>query len=163
MAVFNDWHELKKVLDKERAGGRRLVFTNGCFDLLHAGHVHLLKQAKELGDILLVAINSDDSIRKIKGDDRPFVEQDDRAFMLDALAAVDHVVIFTQSTPMELLDFLRPDILVKGDQYAFDEVVGSDFVVGYGGQVKTVSIRPNLSSSSIAQRIRQSVPADEPA
>lgn len=159
MAVFLDSEKLRLALE---AGGGRVVFTNGCFDLLHAGHVHLLQQAKELGDVLVVAINSDESIRDLKGPDKPFVPQEDRAFMIDALAAVDHVIIFVQPTPMELLDFLRPDVLVKGDQYSFDEVVGADFVVGYGGEVKTVSIRPNLSSTSIADRIRRSGTATVP-
>ena len=155
MAVFRDWDELKRVVDADRAAGKRIVFTNGCFDLLHAGHVHLLIQARELGDVLVVAINSDDSVREVKGPDRPVVGEDDRAFILDALKPVDHVVIFTQADPIALLEFLRPDVLVKGDEYSVAEIVGSDLVLGYGGEVRPVSFRPNRSSSVLVEQIRQ--------
>jgi len=155
MAVFHDWDELKRVLDAERAAGKRIVFTNGCFDLLHAGHVHLLAQARQLGDVLVVAINSDSSVREVKGPERPIVEEDDRAFILDALRPVDYVVIFTQPDPIPLLDFLRPDVLVKGDEYSVAEIVGSDLVLEYGGKVVPVSFRPNRSSSVLVDQIRQ--------
>ena len=155
MGVFRGWDELKRVVDADRAAGKRIVFTNGCFDLLHAGHVHLLAQARQLGDVLVVAINSDSSVREVKGPDRPIVEEDDRAFILDALKPVDYVVIFTQPDPVPLLDFLRPDVLVKGDEYSIAEIVGSDLVLGYGGEVVPVSFRPNRSSSVLVEQIRQ--------
>ena len=155
MAVFRDWDELKRVVDADRVAGKRIVFTNGCFDLLHAGHVHLLVQARQVGDVLVVAINSDGSVREVKGPDRPIVDEDDRAFILDALKPVDHVVIFTQPDPIPLLDFLRPDVLVKGDEYSIAEIVGSELVLGYGGEVRPVSFRPNRSSSVLVEQIRQ--------
>lgn len=155
MAVFHDWDELKRVVDADRAAGKRVVFTNGCFDLLHAGHVHLLMQARQLGDVLVVAINSDDSVREVKGPDRPIVDEADRAFILDALKPVNHVVIFTQPDPVALLDFLRPDVLAKGDEYSIAEIVGSDLVLGYGGEVAPLSFRPNRSSSVLVEQIRQ--------
>jgi len=155
MAVFRDRNELKRAIDSARAAGKRIVFTNGCFDLLHAGHVHLLRQARQLGDLLVVAINSDSSLRAIKGPDRPFVDEDDRAFILDALKPVDHVVIFAEPDPIPLLDSLRPDVLVKGDEYSIDEIVGSDLVLAYGGEVVPVSLRPNRSSSVMAESIRR--------
>jgi len=148
------------VVDADRAAGKRIVFTNGCFDLLHAGHVHLLAQARQLGDVLVVAINSDSSVREVKGPERPIVEEDDRAFILDALKPVDYVVIFTQPDPVPLLDFLRPDVLVKGDEYSIAEIVGSDLVLGYGGEVVPVSFRPNRSSSVLVEQIRQMDPQD---
>jgi len=164
MSVFRDWDELKRALDAERAADKRIVFTNGCFDLLHAGHVHLLVQARHLGDVLVVAINSDSSVREVKGPDRPIVDENDRAFILDALKPVDHVVIFTQPDPIPLLDFLRPDVLVKGDEYSIAEIVGSDLVLEYGGEVVPVSFRPNRSSSVLVDQIRQmDVQDDSPA
>ncbi len=155
MAVYRDWDELKRVLDEQRAAGKKIVFTNGCFDLLHAGHVHLLVQAKELGDVLVVAINSDSSVGEVKGPGRPFVGEDDRAFILDALEPVDYVVIFPEPDPIRLLDFLRPDVLVKGDEYAIEQIVGWDIVQRYGGEVVPVSCRANRSSSRLVQLIRQ--------
>jgi len=155
VSVFRDWENLKRTINGERNAGKRIVFTNGCFDLLHAGHVHLLSEAKRLGDVLVVAINSDDSLRELKGPDRPYVHEDDRAFILDALEAVDYVVIFEQPDPIPLLEFLRPDVLAKGDEYTIEEIVGSDLVLGYGGTVVRIPFKPARSSSGLADSIRQ--------
>ena len=137
-------------INQVRDSGRTVVFTNGCFDLLHAGHVRLLQQAAELGGFLIVAINSDDSIRRLKGSQRPFIKADQRAELLAAIGCVDLVVAFEEDTPIPLLQELRPDILVKGAQYSHQQVVGSGVVEAYGGQVVTLPMVPGLSTTQLA-------------
>ena len=120
---------------RERHAGERIVFTNGCFDILHRGHVELLASARELGDLLVVGLNSDDSVRRLgKGDGRPFNRQDDRAYLLLMLRCVDRVTIFDEDTPLETIAALRPDVLAKGAEYAPGEIVGADIVAGPGGR-----------------------------
>ncbi len=136
-----------------RGAGKRVVFTNGCFDVLHAGHVALLEAAASEGDFLLVAINSDDSVRAYKGPTRPVNTQDDRAAVLGALSAVDAVVVYDEQTPVELLEEVRPDVLVKGGEYGEGEVQGEGLVTGYGGRVVRVPMRAGLSSSEILRRM----------
>jgi len=143
---------LSKVEDL-RQRGHRIVFTNGCFDLLHVGHVELLSKAAELGDILFVGLNSDASVRRLKGTTRPVVSEHDRAVVLAALSSVDYVVIFEEDTPMELIETIVPDILVKGADYALSEVVGWEFVEQHGGHVETIALRPGASTSSMIERI----------
>jgi D-beta-D-heptose 7-phosphate kinase/D-beta-D-heptose 1-phosphate adenosyltransferase len=123
-----------------RQAGRRIVLTNGCFDLLHVGHVTYLQEAASLGDVLVVAVNSDASIRRLKGSGRPIIGQQDRAAMLAALACVTHVVVFDDDTPHALLHAVRPDVLVKGGTYAPDQVIGHEIVLGYGGEVRVTSM-----------------------
>lgn len=136
--------------------GQRIVFTNGCFDLLHAGHVSYLAQAAALGDCLVVAINSDASVRRLgKGPDRPINSQEHRAAMLAALEAVDHVVIFEETTPHAVLERLRPDLLVKGGTYRHDEIVGWELVEAYGGQVMALGAVPGLSTTQLVERVRE--------
>lgn len=150
-----------KVLDRTelvRRFGRprtaRLVFTNGCFDLLHRGHVEYLFEARSLGDALVVGINSDASVRRLKGADRPFVAAEDRALLLAALACVDAVTVFDEDTPRDLIAELLPDVLVKGGDYTLDQVVGREEVEGAGGRVALVRLRTGYSSTELLRRIR---------
>jgi rfaE bifunctional protein nucleotidyltransferase chain/domain len=136
--------------------GLKVVFTNGCFDLLHPGHVAYLEEARSLGDALLVAVNTDASVRRLgKGDLRPVNPEADRARVLAALAAVDRVVFFGEDTPLELLTELQPDLLVKGGDYQVEEVVGRDLVLARGGQVRILPFRPGYSTSLLLKRLRE--------
>ena len=117
---------------------QKIVFTNGCFDVLHFGHVHYLLEARKLGDILVVGLNSDDSVRRLKGPARPINGEKERAFVLAALGCVDYVVLFEEDTPENLIKAVRPDVLVKGGDYALDQIVGADFVRQNGGSVTTI-------------------------
>ncbi|MBA2335944.1 MAG: D-glycero-beta-D-manno-heptose 1-phosphate adenylyltransferase, partial [Blastocatellia bacterium] len=132
-----------------------IVFTNGCFDILHPGHVDLLKRAKALGTKLIVGINSDASVRKIKGDGRPFQSHDDRAAILAALESVDEVVIFEELTPETLIHRIKPDVLVKGGDWKVGEIIGADFVLKqHGGQVLSLPLLDGFSSSKILDKLR---------
>lgn len=142
-----------KIAEHQKAG-RKIVFTNGCFDLLHVGHVSYLAEARELGDVLIVGLNSDASVRRLKGPTRPVINQSDRATMLAALAAVDYVVIFDEPTPHRLLEALRPDVLVKGGTYAPQEVVGHEVVTAYGGEVCVVGMVDGVSTTKIVALLR---------
>jgi D-beta-D-heptose 7-phosphate kinase/D-beta-D-heptose 1-phosphate adenosyltransferase len=139
-----------------RMAGKRVVFTNGCFDLLHAGHLSLLSEAAKLGDVLVVALNSDASVGRLKGSERPLVPQDDRATVLAALGFVDAVTIFDEDTPLEVLQGVRPDVLVKGGDYTLDDVVGREVVEGSGGRVVLVPLTPEKSTMALVERIRAS-------
>jgi D-beta-D-heptose 7-phosphate kinase / D-beta-D-heptose 1-phosphate adenosyltransferase len=139
-----------------RSAGKRIVFTNGCFDLLHAGHLALLGHAARLGDVLVLAINSDESVRRLKGPDRPLVPQAERAALLAALASVDAVTIFDEDTPLAVLQAVRPDVLVKGGDYQPSEVVGRELVEAAGGRVEIVPLMPERSTTSLVERIRRS-------
>jgi D-beta-D-heptose 7-phosphate kinase/D-beta-D-heptose 1-phosphate adenosyltransferase len=138
-----------------RAAGRRVVFTNGCFDLLHPGHVSLLESARALGDVLIVAINSDDSVRRLKGEDRPLVPEAERAEALAALEAVDAVVVYAEPNPRELVARLLPDVLVKGADWAENAIVGREEVEAAGGRVARVPVVPGRSTTSLIERIRR--------
>lgn len=148
--------ELLDIRSRLREKGARVVFTNGCFDILHRGHVEYLRKAKDLGDVLIVGLNTDPSVRRIKGPDRPVVNQEDRGEVLAALAAVDYVCLFDDDTPREIIERLLPDILVKGADWAVADVVGKDAVEAAGGTVKTIEFLPDRSTSSIIERIRSS-------
>lgn len=137
-----------------RMAGKRIVFTNGCFDLLHAGHLSLLSQAAKLGDILVLAINSDASVRRLKGPERPLVPQEDRAAVLAALGFVDAVTIFDEDTPLEVLQSVRPHVLVKGGDYRLDQVVGRELMEATGGRVVLVPLTPEKSTTALVERIR---------
>jgi D-beta-D-heptose 7-phosphate kinase/D-beta-D-heptose 1-phosphate adenosyltransferase len=132
-----------------------VVLTNGCFDLLHAGHVALLEAARREGDLLVVAINSDASVRRLKGAGRPLVSEAERAEALRALEAVDRVVVYPEDTPLEVVKALRPDVLVKGADWAADEIVGRAEVEAAGGRVVRVALVPGRSTSSLVERIRR--------
>ena len=138
-----------------RGRGERLVFTNGCFDILHAGHVSYLQQARAQGDRLIVAVNDDASITRLKGEGRPINHLARRMAVLAGLKSVDWVVPFSDDTPESLLRLLQPDILVKGGDYQVDGVVGADIVRAYGGEVKVLGLVPQLSTTAIVDKIRQ--------
>lgn len=145
---------LVALLEPRRAAGERVVFTNGCFDLIHAGHVTLLEAAASLGDILVVGLNSDDSVRRLKGPDRPLVPQGERARVLAALRAVDYVTFFDEDTPQRLIERILPDVLVKGGDYALGEIVGREVVEARGGRVLSLPLVPGLSTSGLIARLR---------
>lgn len=139
-----------------RAEGRRVVFTNGCFDIIHRGHVEYLTKAKAKGDVLIVGLNSDASVRRLKGPSRPIVMQEDRAVVMAALGVVDFVCLFEEDTPLELITAIVPDVLVKGADWPIDKVVGREVVEAAGGQVQTIEFVPDRSTTSIIERIRSS-------
>ena len=136
-----------------REEGRKLVFTNGCFDILHVGHVRYLNEARRLGDVLMVAINSDRSVHEIKGEGRPFVAELERAEVLSALASVDYVLIFDEPTPQRVIDAILPDVLVKGADWDLSEIVGRETVERAGGVVRNIALVPGVSTSSIIARV----------
>jgi rfaE bifunctional protein nucleotidyltransferase chain/domain len=138
-----------------RAEGRRVVFTNGCFDLLHPGHVSLLEAARSEGDVLVVGLNSDRSVRDLKGPGRPVLPEDERAEALLALEAVDRVVVYDEPTPAEVIRALLPDVLVKGADWAADAIVGSDVVEAAGGRVVRVPLVPGRSTTGLLERVRK--------
>lgn len=140
---------LKEKLRKIQQSGKKVVFTNGCFDLLHPGHVCYLEQARALGDALVVAINSDQSVRRLKGNDRPILEQDVRSIMLAALRWVDYVTIFDDPDPLKLIALLQPDILVKGGDWQLQDIVGRELVEARGGQVFSLPFVGSYSTSNI--------------
>ncbi|MGE5681181.1 MAG: D-glycero-beta-D-manno-heptose 1-phosphate adenylyltransferase [Bacillota bacterium] len=142
--------EIRKKLKNE---GKKVVFTNGCFDILHAGHVDYLNKARSMGDVLIVGMNSDSSIRRIKGELRPIVPQKERAFLVGNLKAVDYVTFFDEDTPGELISSLIPDVLVKGADWKIDQIVGRDVVEAHGGEVKTIKFVNNQSTTNIIQTV----------
>lgn len=137
-----------------RQNEEKIVFTNGCFDLLHIGHVDYLEQAAELGNRLVVGLNTDASVQRLKGPQRPINPEQARARVLAALACVDAVILFDEDTPQALIEALRPDILVKGDDYTPENIVGADFVLKHGGSVRTVPLVQGFSSSELIRKIR---------
>jgi len=143
------------VVREERTSGKNIVFTNGCFDLLHVGHVRLLAAARQAGDLLVVGVNSDASVRRLKGAGRPLVPQGDRAEVLAALEAVDLVTIFDQDTPAELIAALEPDVLVKGGDWRPDRIIGREIVERRGGHVLIVPTVEGFSTTTLAERIRR--------
>jgi rfaE bifunctional protein nucleotidyltransferase chain/domain len=146
--------ELETLVDEHRRAGRSVVFTNGCFDVLHRGHVRYLEQARALGDLLVVAVNSDGSVRRLKGSDRPVNPVEDRVALLAALACVDHVVVFEEDSPTRLIEVVRPDVYVKGGDYPPEMVPEAPLVRRLGGQVRTLGYVPDRSTSAIIDRIR---------
>jgi len=144
---------LPAIIEAEKARGKRIVFTNGCFDLLHAGHVKYLQKARRLGDILVLGLNSDASVRRLKGPKRPLIDQEERAHILAALDCIDYVVIFDEDTPLELITALKPHILAKGGDYTADGVVGKDVVEAYGGRVELVAFVDGKSTTNIIERV----------
>ncbi len=133
---------------------KKLVFSNGCFDLLHVGHVRYLQNAKQFGDVLVVGINSDSSVRQLKGPSRPVQSENDRAEILAALAVVDFTVIFNEATPLQLIELVRPQVLVKGGDWQLKDIVGADLVLGWGGEVHSLKFVDGQSTSNLIARIR---------
>lgn len=146
-------NDLLRLRETWRRAGQRLVFTNGCFDILHRGHVEYLQQARTHGDILVVGLNSDESVARLKGEGRPIVPQEDRAVILAALACVDYVVYFAQDTPDELIRALAPEVLVKGADYQINEIVGHDVVQAAGGKVARIPLTPGRATRDIIATI----------
>ncbi len=144
---------LSPLIAAEKNRGKRIVFTNGCFDLLHAGHVKYLQKARSLGDLLVLGLNSDSSVRRLKGAKRPLIDQDERAHLLAALDCIDYVTVFDEDTPLELITALKPHILAKGGDYSLDEVVGRDIVESYGGHVELVTFVDGKSTTNIIERV----------
>ena len=145
--------ELKPIVEQEKAKGKIIVFTNGCFDLLHVGHIKYLQEAKLLGDVLILALNSDSSVKRLKGDKRPLMSEEDRAHILSALDCIDYITIFDEDTPLKLIKELKPDVLVKGKDYKKSEVVGWKVVENYGGRVELINLVEDVSTSSIIDKI----------
>jgi len=145
--------EIAGEISRLKKAGKRIVFTNGCFDILHAGHVRYLADARTEGDVLVVGLNSDKSVRLIKGEKRPIVPQIQRAEVLSGLSCVDYVVLFDEPDPLNLIKDIGPDILVKGGDWAEDDIIGADFVKATGGRVVRISVVPGISTSSIIKRI----------
>lgn len=148
-----DWGELEKALSRERAAGKRVVFTNGVFDMLHAGHVRSLAGAASLGDVLVVGINDDESVKRLKGPLRPIVPLEQRAEVVAALAAVAFATRFGEDTPLKLIERVKPDVLAKGADYANKEVVGADFVKKNGGTVELIPLVPGVSTTDLVAEI----------
>lgn len=157
--IYRDYSEAARVVDELRRRGKHIVFTNGVFDLFHPGHLGLLEAARALGDALVVGVNSDSSVKRIKGRIRPVIEEEARAEIVAGVRAVDLCVIFMEKDPGKLLRFIRPDVLVKGSEYTLSRVVGKRFVEGYGGRVVLVPHLEGWSTTEILRRIRGSVRA----
>ncbi len=151
----DDRQKLQYRLQYWRFKGQRIVFTNGCFDLLHAGHVDYLARAADLGKVLIVGLNSDDSVRRIKGEKRPVNRQNARAIMLAALSFVDAVVLFDEDTPENIVQIILPDVLVKGDDYLPEDIAGAGTVRQHGGQVLSIPLLEGFSSSGLIKKIKQ--------
>jgi D-beta-D-heptose 7-phosphate kinase/D-beta-D-heptose 1-phosphate adenosyltransferase len=147
--------QARRLVDELRACGKTIVFTNGVFDLLHVGHLRYLQCARDLGDALLIGLNSDRSVRQIKGSGRPITTESERAEVLDALSCVDGVVVFDEETPRDLIAAIQPDVLVKGADWAEDAIVGRDIVEARGGRVVRVAVEPGHSTSAIIAKIRR--------
>ena len=144
-----------EIINRIKAERKKIVFTNGCFDLLHVGHVRYLAQAKKLGDFLIIGLNSDCSVKELKGEDRPINSFEDRATLLSAIESVDSVIMFEEQTPENLIKDIVPDILVKGGDYNIEDIVGYQTVMQNGGQVKTLSFYDGYSSTNYINKIKK--------
>lgn len=147
--------EISRFVNAKRFTGKRIVFTNGCFDILHAGHVDYLTQARDLGDILVLGLNTDESVKRLnKGPERPINDQDARAKVLAGLGCVDAIVLFNEDTPYELINLVQPDVLVKGDDYKPEAIVGYDIVTARGGKVVTIPFLQGFSTTNIVNKLK---------
>ena len=146
--------ELRAITAEARTKGKIVVFTNGCFDLVHRGHVHLLREAKALGDLLIVAINSDQSVKTIKGPTRPILPETDRVELIAAMEMVDYVLLFEESDPYKAIAALRPEVLVKGGDWTSEKIIGADIIEGDGGKVAVIPYLKGFSTSEIIEKIR---------
>lgn len=150
-------HRLVFQVNEWKKTGCRIVFSNGCFDIVHAGHVQYLSQASSLGEKLVLGLNTDDSVRRLKGENRPVLDQNARLLLLASMFFVDAVCLFDEDTPFELIKAIVPDILVKGKDYKAEEVVGYDIVTSAGGRVETLDLVPGYSTSNVVDKIRNSI------
>jgi len=151
---IKDLHDIKEEIEKLKVKGKKIVFTNGCFDILHPGHARYLSSAKALGDYLVVAVNSDRSVRAIKGEGRPVIPEAERAELVAALSFVDGVTIFDEDNPLRVIQSLMPDVLVKGGDWKEEDIIGADVVKKAGGEVKRISFVNGFSSSDLIGKIR---------
>jgi len=156
MKTLLSLEEFLEIRKKLKAEGKKLVFTNGCFDIIHRGHVDYLNRAKALGDYLVVALNSDESVRKLKGEGRPINKLEDRAFVIANLKAVDFVVSFDEDTPFEIISAIIPDVLVKGGDWSIENIVGRDVVEANGGKVYSLPYVENYSTTNIINKMKSS-------
>jgi len=155
MSKITPRNELKATVDRLKREGKKVVFTNGCFDILHAGHTRYLREARKLGDALILALNSDSSVRSIKGPMRPIVPEAERAEVVAALDSVDYVTVFDELTPLELIEFLRPDVIVKGGDWAEKDIVGAETVRKWGGRVAIMPEIEGASTTNIIDKVLQ--------
>jgi D-glycero-beta-D-manno-heptose 1-phosphate adenylyltransferase len=155
MSNIKSRKEIKEIRTQLKREGKKVVFTNGCFDLIHSGHVDYLIKAKEMGDVLILGLNTDSSVKRIKGDKRPILKQDERAFILSNLKPVDYVTFFEEDTPTEIINDLIPDVLVKGADWAIDKIVGREVVEVNGGEVQTIQFVNDQSTSNIIKIIKE--------
>jgi D-beta-D-heptose 7-phosphate kinase/D-beta-D-heptose 1-phosphate adenosyltransferase len=155
MGQVSKFETIAKDLALLKSQNKKIVFTNGCFDLLHVGHVRYLQEAKRLGDVLVVGVNSDASVKKLKGPTRPVQIEADRAEILAALGAVDYTVIFNEDTPLKLIETVKPDILVKGGDWKIDQIVGSDFVIANGGKVMSLQFVDGKSTTKLIEKAQK--------
>ncbi len=151
---IKEWDELERILGRYRNAGKKIVFTNGCFDILHPGHTTLLRKSKEYGDILVLGLNTDASVSRLKGPSRPVVNQHDRAEVLAALSSVDYVTFFDEDTPLRLIELVKPDVLVKGGDYVPATIVGNDFVAARGGKTVIINLVDGKSTTNIVNRMQ---------
>ena len=154
--IITDWDIANNQIDHWKEAGSTIVFTNGCFDIIHRGHIELLSAAKKKGDRLVVGLNGDQSVKRLKGNDRPLQPVEDRAMILDAIESVDMVVGFEEDTPAEMILHFLPDVLVKGGDYTTDTIVGADTVITNGGTVETIPLIPEKSTTALLDRIIKS-------
>jgi len=154
MNEISNIKEIVEIIAELRSHNKKIVFTNGCFDIIHRGHVEYLEKAKSYADILVLGLNTDKSVKRIKGESRPYVNEDDRAYVLSRLEAVDIVCLFDEETPLELLKKVKPDFLIKGGDYKLDQIVGRELVESQGGQVLTIPFIQGKSSTSIIDQIK---------
>jgi len=151
--IFNDFQDFKPILDQWKKAGQTIVFTNGCFDLVHRGHIDSLVKSASFGNRLVVGLNSDVSVRMLKGENRPLIDEQSRAVMLASLLMVDAVILFADETPYELIKCILPDVLVKGAEYRLEEIAGFDVVLASGGLVERIELTNGFSTSDLIQKI----------
>ena len=149
------WEEITEIIKNLKNRNKKIVFTNGCFDILHSGHVQYLAEAKELGDILILGLNSDSSVKRLKGNDRPINNERERSVVLSALCTISHIVVFKEDTPYKLINHIKPDILVKGGDWKPKDIVGSDIVSSYNGEVKSLSFIDGKSTTDIINKLKK--------
>jgi len=157
--IYNKIHNLKGLkiqMERWKQAGNEVVFTNGCFDIIHKGHIEVLARSADLGDKLIIGLNSDKSIQKLKGKDRPIIDEQSRAILLSALSFVDAIILFSEATPLKLISTLLPDVLVKGGDYEIETIVGHEIVQQNGGKVKLVPFLDGFSSTTIIDKIKKS-------
>ncbi|MCT4600503.1 MAG: D-glycero-beta-D-manno-heptose 1-phosphate adenylyltransferase [Marinifilaceae bacterium] len=154
--IVKNWESISQRINLWNFKGEQIVFTNGCFDIVHRGHIDYLSKAKDKGDRLIIGLNTDKSVKALKGETRPINDEDSRALLLASFSFVDAVILFNEDTPYELINFLKPNILVKGSDYDVKDIVGSDIVINNGGRVETLDFIEGFSSTSIINKIKNS-------